>query len=98
MPREFSDLDKKLTAAVLELRALAHPIRLDIVISLESYDMSVNTLVEVLEIPQPKLSKHLAILLAANIVTMRKVGKSHVYGLKNADRAKQIIQLVADQL
>jgi DNA-binding transcriptional ArsR family regulator len=88
MPREFSDLDEKLAAAVHELRALAHPIRLDIVISLESYDMSVNTLVY----------KHLAILLEAEIVTMRKVGKSHVYGLKNADRAKQIIQLVADQL
>lgn len=98
MSREFSDLDKKLESAVHELRALAHPIRLDIVISLESYDMSVTTLVEILEVPQPKLSKHLAILLASDIVTMRKEGKSHVYSLKNADRAKQIIKLVANQL
>lgn len=98
MSEKDTHIQAKLISAAAALKALAHPIRLDIIISLDNYEMSVNTLVEVLEIPQAKLSKHLAILRCAQIVDVRADGRTHFYRLKNPELTKQIIQIVSDRL
>jgi DNA-binding transcriptional ArsR family regulator len=92
------ELQEKLRDAAEMLKAIAHPIRLDIVISLENYEMNVNTLVDTLEIPQAKLSKHLAILHANHIISLRRDGRSHYYSLKNPELAAQLTALVSDRL
>ncbi len=98
MSTEKSNLDANISSAANVLKAFAHPIRLDIIISLENYEMSVNTLVDTLEVTQAKLSKHLAILLAAHIIVLRRDGRKHYYSLKNPELCKQITSLVSDRL
>jgi DNA-binding transcriptional ArsR family regulator len=93
-----SILNQNLHTAANALKALGHPIRLDIVISLENYEMSVNTLVEVMETKQYALSKHLKILLDADIIKLRRDGRTHYYSLKNPDYTNLITQLVAERL
>ena len=98
MSSKLTHLDEKLASAAHMLKSLAHPIRLDIVVTLDSYEMNVTTLCETMEIPQAKLSKHLAILHAAHAISLRRDGRSHYYRLKNPELAKQIIALVAERL
>ena len=95
---QISGLNEKLASAANALKALAHPIRLDIIISLENYEMSVNALVDTLEIPQAKISKHLAILHAAHIIALRRDGRKHYYRLKNPELSNNITALVSDRL
>lgn len=98
MESRIPSLQSKLHNAAATMKALAHPIRLDIVISLENYEMNVTTLFETLEVPQAKLSKHLAILLAAQIISLRREGRNHFYKLKNPELANQLTSLIADRL
>jgi DNA-binding transcriptional ArsR family regulator len=95
---EHDDMNDKLVDAANVLRALGHPARLDIVISLESYEMTVGTLAMVLETNENVISKNLKILLDAGIVTMRRDGRTHYYKLKDAKYANILTQLIADRL
>ena len=62
-------------------RALAHPIRIRILETLGGGDRSVQELQAMLDLDQPVVSQHLAVLRAKNIVTPRKVGTNVRYGL-----------------
>ena len=46
---------------------------------------SVNDLVDEMQLPQPAISKHLAVLRAVGLVTVQKVGKSRLYALNPAE-------------
>lgn len=98
MDPKLSSLQSKLLDAANTLKALAHPIRLDIVISLENYEMNVTSLFETLDVPQAKLSKHLAILHTAQIISLRREGRNHFYKLKNPELANQLTSLISDRL
>ena len=60
-------------------RALAHPIRIEILEALLRGERSVQELQEILGVDQPVVSQQLAILRAKNIVAGRKEGTSVRY-------------------
>ena len=63
------------------LQALGNELRLRIVNLLAQGELCVCHLVDVLEMPQPKISQHLATLRAAGVVEARREGKWMHYRL-----------------
>lgn len=79
-------LPSPLPEPVIELvarrfRVLGEPMRIRILEHLRSGDATVQELTDVLGATQQNVSKHLGILLDANIVTRRKEGTAAVYGI-----------------
>lgn len=62
-------------------RALSEPLRLRILQELEARELSVGELVEVVQAGQPNVSRHLAILHHAGLVSRRREGTSVFYGI-----------------
>jgi DNA-binding transcriptional ArsR family regulator len=62
-------------------RALAHPVRIRILETLASGDLSVQELQQALDLEQPIVSQQLAVLRGRNIVVTRKVGTTVRYAL-----------------
>ncbi|MPZ21395.1 MAG: metalloregulator ArsR/SmtB family transcription factor [Luteitalea sp.] len=62
-------------------RALAHPIRIRVLEILSTGERTVQELQQLLQLEQPVVSQHLAVLRAKNIVTPRKVGTTVQYAL-----------------
>jgi DNA-binding transcriptional ArsR family regulator len=60
-------------------RALAHPIRIEILEVLLRGERSVQELQDILDVDQPVVSQQLAVLRAKNIVSGRKEGSSVRY-------------------
>lgn len=69
----------ELTEVAELLAALAHPIRLLIVEGLLSGGCCVGTMVDCLDLPQPLVSRHLAVLRDAGIVTAEPDGRRRQY-------------------
>ncbi len=73
--------------------ALADPIRLRVLYLLfahQDHDWSVSAIVEVLELPQPTVSRHLARLREEHLVDVTRKGKHRLYRL--ADRQSRLEQ------
>ncbi len=64
------------------LKALAHPIRILLVDALRQEDRCVNDLMAVAEVDQSTISRHLAQLKRAGIVTERKEGPKAIHHLE----------------
>jgi ArsR family transcriptional regulator len=62
-------------------KALADGTRLRILRLLDEAELHVNELVEILELPQPTVSRHLAVLLRAGLVNRRRDGQWTFYSL-----------------
>tara|TARA_Y100001954_G_C15647622_1_gene521001 strand:- start:296 stop:577 length:282 start_codon:yes stop_codon:yes gene_type:complete len=70
----------KLSASVL--KAIGHPIRVQIILALANHgDMTVTELTEHLQIDQPIMSLHLAVLRKFNVILVTKDGKKSVYSI-----------------
>jgi ArsR family transcriptional regulator, arsenate/arsenite/antimonite-responsive transcriptional repressor len=65
-------------------RAFSDRTRLRILHVLREGDLCVGDIVEVLQAPQPRISRHLAYLRKANLVAVRKVGLWSHYSLAPA--------------
>ncbi|HVM32152.1 MAG TPA: metalloregulator ArsR/SmtB family transcription factor [bacterium] len=65
------------------LRALAHPVRLKIIEHLKNREQSVGKMVKSLEVEQSSLSKHLAILKQAGILSSRQVKVTVYYSIRD---------------
>lgn len=61
------------------LRALAHPVRLQILCAIKEEEHAVGEIEDVTGIGQPGLSQQLAILRKAELVTTRREGKQIFY-------------------
>ena len=72
------------------MKALAHPERLMICCQLRESELSVSQIEQMLDIPQPRLSRELAKLRTDNILDTRRQSKSVYYHLKD-DRVRSII-------
>ena len=72
-------------------RALAHPVRIRILETLGGGDRSVQELQQALDLEQPVVSQHLAVLRGRNIVVPRKVGTTVHYALSDP----QVTRLLA---
>jgi DNA-binding transcriptional ArsR family regulator len=66
------------------LKCLAQPRRLMILDCLHGGEKSVGELAELLDMPQPNVSQHLAALRARNIVLTRREGNTIFYSLVDA--------------
>jgi len=81
------------TMEVNVLKALAHPVRLEIVKKLFDGERCVCQLCDDNEYSQANMSQHLKLLKDADIVTTRKDGNKVIYKIKH-DEVKDIITLV----
>lgn len=69
--------------------AIAETRRRDILALLARGERSVNDLVEALDLAQPQVSKHLAVLSTVGLVSARKAGRQRFYRL-NAEALKPV--------
>src|SRR3954454_9403985 len=69
------------TTLVTLFQALADPTRLRLLTLMAASEVCVCSFVEVFDEPQPKISRHLAYLRRAGLVTARRDGKWIHYGL-----------------
>ena len=75
----------QLEAAARLFEALAHPVRLQIVLGLLTGECCVGPMVDCLELPQPLVSRHLGILREAGVVDAVAVGRQRVYRVVHPD-------------
>ncbi|MBU6427521.1 MAG: winged helix-turn-helix domain-containing protein [Cyanobacteria bacterium REEB65] len=61
--------------------AISEPRRRQILELLAPRERSVSDVARILAIPQPQVSKHLKVLKAVGLVTVRGEGKQHLYSL-----------------
>ena len=73
--------DEELAQRAKLLAALGHPIRLRIVRGLVSGKCCVGSMVECLGLPQPLVSRHLAVLRDAGVVAVEHEGRRRRYSL-----------------
>ncbi|MDG2088194.1 MAG: metalloregulator ArsR/SmtB family transcription factor [Arenicellaceae bacterium] len=76
-------------------RALGHECRIRIVEELahgHQGELDVHTLVEILGVPQPKVSQHLSVLRHAKLVKQRREGRSVHYTLSNRVLASWLLK------
>ena len=64
-------------------KALANPIRIQIIDALRDGEHTVNQLREILDIEGPNVSQQLAVLRANSLVNTRKEGSSVYYSIKD---------------
>lgn len=79
------------------LKALAHPIRLEILEILCFGEKSVGQLAQSLEIDQPTVSRHLAILKQGGLIVARQEGVSVMYKIQDDDMV-QFLQKLTELL
>ncbi len=88
MPKR--QLVAKELAAVL--RVIAHPDRIRIIEELRAGERDVNSLVEKLELPGPRVSQHLGLMRLHHIVEERRDGRRHFYSLLHPEIAAWIVE------
>lgn len=75
--------DSELERVAGQFRLLAEPMRLKILQALCQKPLSVNEIVAVTGATQSNISKHLALLASAAIITRHKDGQFVYYGMSN---------------
>ncbi len=73
-------------------KIIAHPDRIRMIEELGGGEKDVNTLVERLDLPGPRVSQHLGLMRAHRIVEERREGRHHYYHLVQPDIASWIIE------
>ena len=76
------------------LKAMAHPLRLALLVAMTSEPQCVHELVEVTGATQPLVSQHLRVLRNADLLTREKRGREVVYGIAD----EHINHIVIDSL
>ena len=61
------------------LRAIAEPRRRDILILIQDREMPAGEIATHFDVTRPAVSQHLAVLLAAGLITVRKQGTHRIY-------------------
>jgi DNA-binding transcriptional ArsR family regulator len=79
------------------LKALAHPLRLQIIEFLKNGEQKVGTIAKKIGIPQSSLSRHLLALREAGILKSRQQGTIIYYGIEDKG-ILQVLRPVAELL
>jgi DNA-binding transcriptional ArsR family regulator len=74
------------------LRVIAHPARIRIIEELRTGERDVNSLVDSLELPGPRVSQHLGLMRLHRIVEERRDGRHHFYSLIYPEIAVWIVE------
>lgn len=72
-------------------KLIAHPDRIRLIEELGSGEQDVNTLVETLDLPGPRVSQHLSMLRAHRMVQERREGRHRYYSLTQPEIAGWIV-------
>ena len=75
------------------LKALGHPVRLQIVDGLMNDECNVGKIVELMKLPQSTISQHLGILRSRGILYAERINVKTCYHIKD-DRVKKIIEIL----
>lgn len=89
--------DAELEGIALHFRLLGEPMRLKILQAVCHHPRTVTEIVAAVGATQANVSKHLALLAAAGILSRRKDGQSVYYGMKDK-LAVQLCELVRANL
>lgn len=81
----MTEMTERTTELSEKLKALSHPCRLSIVQDLLRHDCNVTAIQEMLNIPQPSISAHLARLRTAGIIEGRRQGQEIHYQVIDPD-------------
>ena len=73
-------------------KIVAHPDRIRIIEELRIGEKDVNTLLDILDLPGPRVSQHLSLLKAHRIVEERREGRHHFYHLTQPEIAEWIVE------
>ena len=76
-------------------KIVAHPDRIRMIEEIRQGEKDVNTLVETLQLPGPRVSQHLSLLKAHRVVEERRDGRRHFYRLTQPEIAQWIIEGLA---
>lgn len=76
------------------LAALANPLRLRILGQLLKDTACVTEFVDALEVEQPKVSQHLAVLRGAGVIRCRAEGRKRCYSVVEPDRLRELLGCV----
>lgn len=79
------------------LKALAHPVRLAMIEQLKNGELSVGQLATKLKVEQSNISKNLAVLRQAGILSSRQEGVTVYYSVRDTDIFR-VLRLTADFL
>jgi ArsR family transcriptional regulator, arsenate/arsenite/antimonite-responsive transcriptional repressor len=96
--RMSTELEGKFRNYAEYLKVLAHPVRLAIIDALREGTCCVNDVSELLRIPQPNVSQHLAILRKEGIVDYTEDGKRRCYFLCTPDSIKPLFSFLESSL
>jgi len=89
--REFFHLRSELC------KALSHPKRQEILVTLREEELTVSELVEKSRIPRPNLSQHLALLKSRGVILVRRKGHKSYYRLSD-QRILQAYDMISEIL
>lgn len=84
-----------MSLTIQRLRALADEVRVRILLRLKKGESNVTSLVEHLGVAQTSVSKHLAVLRQAGLVTLRREGTQSFYSIRD-ESVFQVLQIVSD--
>jgi len=87
--------DEDIERAALSMKAMAHPLRLKILCTLGSNEVSVQDIVEFVGTSQSNISQHLAILRDKGILSSRKDANRVYYKIDDA-RTLRLIDMMRD--
>jgi ArsR family transcriptional regulator len=82
-------------------KAMAHPVRLEIIDRLKARELSVGELAEAVGVSQANLSQHLSVLRMRGVVRARREGNGVVYALANrkiVDACVLIREILTEQM
>ncbi len=82
MVKNCNEMAKKLESYAEKFKALAHPLRLQIILFLRDGEKCVCELCSALDLQQSKISYHLKILLDVNLIQQRTDKTWSYYSLK----------------
>jgi DNA-binding transcriptional ArsR family regulator len=87
--------DRLLSLIVNSFNAIAHPLRLKIILVLKEEPICVCELAERLGERQPLISQHLSILKDSGLVTTKRIGNKIQYSLNN-ERIGDIVEIMRE--
>ena len=92
---EVIELNKEKTDRTVDfLRAIANPVRVEIIKQLLKGEKCVTDIKKISDSTQPNISQHLTILRLNGIVECEREGHFKCYKLKNPEEVKKILDIV----
>jgi len=92
---EVIKLNREKTDKIVDfLRAIANPVRVEIIKQLLKGEKCVTDIKKISDSTQPNISQHLTILRLNGIVECEREGHFKCYKLKNPEEVKKILDIV----